>query len=226
MWADVATACSGDICRGILPPPTDVPSPPKSSHSYPATPKSIILGKWPSWSRLFAGLMSRCIMPRPCAQCTAVAMLAGICSAVWTGNGPCSSSTSRTEGPATYSMVRYGHPSCPPVSRTLTLPAGWWTDAARASRRKRWRSNRLAIVPHKSTITATMRSDVGSKSGRESPRALRRDARELKISGQLGGEGSDDTYDYSASTRIRFTQVAGALSVLFFSSSAFLRPSV
>ena len=80
-----------------------------------AMPKSVILTVPPGASSRLAGLMSRWIIPAPCAACKPAAAWATMFMVRLSSSGPPVSTVS-SDGPSTSSITRYG--GCPSAGST------------------------------------------------------------------------------------------------------------
>ena len=138
---------------GVVSSPVIVSLASSRSTSF-ASPKSSTLARPSRVIRMFAGLISRCTMPLPCAASSAEATCAAYSSAVGTGIGPCAISRS-SRVPSTSSIAMNVVPLSSSMSWMVTM-FGWLrAEAARASwMKRRWRSG-SAVAPGGSVLIAT-----------------------------------------------------------------------
>ena len=87
----------------------------RSSKAGCAIPKSLILARSPSATRMLAGLTSRWMIPAWCAAARAAAIWAPILDTRSTGSGPVPISTARVSD-GKYSMTSQGLPPCSTTS--------------------------------------------------------------------------------------------------------------
>ena len=119
-----------------------------------AIPKSTIRG--PLGPRTtFAGLRSRCTMPAAWIAARAAATAAANASTSRPPNGPARATCSRSEGPGTYSVTRYGDGPSPSAASTRATPGCCTRAAASASRRNRRRYTGSSAYSGRITLTAT-----------------------------------------------------------------------
>ena len=127
-----------------------------------ASPKSRIFGPWPV-RKMFAGLISRWMMPDVCAASSAPVRAVAISTNSPSSSGPrasrrcsvspCSSSITRND---TLSVAA-------PTSWIVQIFGCWSAATARASRSNRARRSGSAATSGGSTLTATVRSSRVSR---------------------------------------------------------------
>ena len=133
-----------------------------------ARPKSVIRATSPRASMMFAGLMSRCTIPRRCASarpsatCRATARVSSI------GSGP-AARRSRRLRPSMYAIAMYARPSDSSAWSTVQTFGLSSAAAACASRRNRARAPGSAASSADRNLRATGRFSLTSSASQTTP---------------------------------------------------------
>src|SRR3569833_493276 len=125
-----------------------------------ATPKSVTVAV-PAVRRMLSGLMSRWMIPRPCAYWSARATSLRMLTASRTDSGP-RASRARTDSPSTNGMMKNGSPSASPALSTGTMCGCCRAAESMISRLKR-STETLAASSYGRTFTTTIRPSTLSR---------------------------------------------------------------